>query len=112
MLLFTWTEQQYVQMVYDCGLAYLQNVIGNQNEEVLSYVRKSEVFWNWWKMNWEMRDAEFIEQLPELNLWEEEDEYKNIHNPRTLADAIYLNGQVLQESYAVMIGELNKTVTA
>lgn len=110
--LIGWDEQQYTQFIYDCGLAYLQAVINDESEYIASFIRRNEIYWNWWKMNWEMRDQEFIEQCYG---WDEGiasrvEVYKIINDPRTLAASIYLNGQVLQNSYAVMIEDLHKSV--
>lgn len=110
--LIGWNEEQYTQFIYDCGLAYLQQVVSNESEEILSAIRRSEVFWNWWKLHWEMRDMNFIEicDVWDEGLTERFDLYLNNNHPPTLAQAIYLNGEVLQESYATMIHDLHKSV--
>ena len=110
--LLHWSEQQYNEFVYDCGLAYIQAVIDNESEYIRQFIQRSETYWNWWKMHWEMREKEFIEAC---NGWDEGVEnrlhiYKKTHNPYQLAGALYLNGKVLEESYAVMIEDLHKNV--
>lgn len=109
MKLLGWNEEQYAGFIYNTGIAYLSNYIPNY-PQVVSQITRSEVFWNWWKMHWEKRDKEFMEQCYG---WDEGREYyielyKNLHDASTLAAGIYLNGQVLEESYANMIGCVTK----
>lgn len=110
--LLMWTEDEYMQFVEQCGIKYLQTVVDTEAEYVLQFIRRSETYWNWWKFHWEQRDKEFIEQCYN---WDEGVHsrvafYQQHHNPAVLAAALYLNGQVLQESYASMIEELHKNV--
>lgn len=102
-----WTEEQYSQFIYDCGLAYLWK-IAPEYPQIRSQISKSAIFWNWWKMHWENREKEFLEKVDDLNIMliEPVEEYKELHDPRTLAEAIYLNGQVLQDSYVNLISEI------
>lgn len=110
--LIEWDEQQYAQFIYDCGLAYLQNVISNEYESITKSIISNEIFWNWWKINWEMRDQEFVEKMEIWSIGIEADRevYLNNNDPKILAKAIYLNGLVLQSSYAAMIQDLHKQV--
>jgi hypothetical protein len=114
-----WSEEQYADFMYNCGLAYLQFYIGNEPQEVLSHIRKSKTFWNWWKLHWQKRDEEFFQK------WKEEvidgncnaglewlEIYFEYHDPKTLAAEIYPSGVVLGESYATMIDQLNKEAVA
>jgi hypothetical protein len=107
-----WTEQQYAQFIYDCGLLYLQCVIDEESDLITSFIRRSTIYWNWWKLHWEMRDAEFIEGCEQWAgvIEDHEAVYLNKHHPRTLAAALYLNGKVLEESYCSMVQDLNKAV--
>jgi hypothetical protein len=111
--LTAFTEQEYQQFVYDCGLAYLQSVIDEeQHEYVTQFIRRSIVFWNWWKYHWQRRDQQFIEMCYN---WDEGIEarhqlYLKENEPRKLAAGLYLNGKVLEESYSVMIQDLQKEV--
>lgn len=107
--LLSWTNQQLNQFIYDCGLAYLAEVAAKY-PQVATQISKSERFWNWWKGHWEVRDMEFIETVDEspeaivdpLQL------YKDVHDPKVLASGLYLNGQVLEQSYAALIGKITK----
>ena len=109
MALLLWDENKYAQYVYDCGIAYLNKYLPDY-PQVVRQIIQSKVYWSWWKIHWQKRDLEFMEQCYN---WDEGVEarievYEQLQDPRTLAAAIYLNGQVLQESYAAMIQQLTK----
>lgn len=104
-----WSEQQYTQFIYDCGLAYL-NAFIKDYPAVKTQISKSEIFWDWWKTHWEQREKEFIETIetyPE-SITDIHQQYKAIHDPVELATGIYLNGKVLEESYVNMINDITK----
>ncbi len=107
--LLCWNQQEYADYQYQCGIAYL-DALTPDYPQVNNQIIKSPTFWKWWVQHWENRDAEFIEIIDNSidGIIDPEAEYRELHDPRTLAIAIYLNGQVLQESYATMIGELTK----
>lgn len=102
-----WTDEQYSQFIYDMALAYLNAFIPHY-PQVVEQITASKTFWSWWLGHWQLRDMEFMESI--YNCDEGVDSrievYKSIHDPETLVRAIYLNGVVLQESYAKMIGEV------
>lgn len=110
--LLGWDQQEYADFIYKGGLAYLERYIPAY-PLVVAQISKSLVFWNWWKMHWEKRELQFMEQV--YGLEENRDEmleiYNDLHDARSLAAAVYLNGQVLQESYAEMIGTITKAQT-
>jgi len=120
MALLSQDEKQYNQFVYDCGLAYL-NELAPQYPQVNAEITRSETFWDWWKGHWAVREMEFIETVevfqhdvqikPELLPKVIMDVYKDLHDPKILAGALYLNGQVLQQSYANLIGKITKEQT-
>lgn len=105
--LLGWSEEQYGQFVYDCGLAYMQYIAG-EYPAVYSQIIRSEKFWNWWKRHWEQREKEYLERIDgDMPAYIQPEEiYKEMHDPRTLASAMYLNGQVLQDSYAGLMQEI------
>jgi hypothetical protein len=106
-----WNESEYAQFIYDCGLAYLIYYIGDESEEILSQIRKSRIFWNWWKIHWEKRNEGFMVKLndhSEVEDWLEV--YLETHDPKTLASEIYPSGVVLGESYEAMMRKLRKEV--
>jgi hypothetical protein len=107
-----YTDQQYTQMVYDNALTYLTAFMP-EYPAVHKEITQSVIFWNWWKEHWERRDKEFVEQMTE-NYHSAADciEYhKAIHDPVALASGLFLNGQVLQETYAKMIGDIMNNQT-
>lgn len=106
--LLAWDAQAWAQYVFDCGIAYLQKLMPSY-PQVASQISRQQIFWNWWKAHWEKRDMEFLEKIDESQeaIIDPVAEYRELHDPRTLAEAIYLNGQVLEESYAEMFGKLS-----
>ncbi len=106
-----WKEEQHNQLVYDSALSFLSHYLPMESDYMISCITSSRVFWNWWKMHWNARDQVFTEHYYGLvRLRCAEDLYKELHDPKTLAYEIYPDGQVLSESYAKMIGELNDMV--
>lgn len=110
--LLNWDMQQYSQFIEDCGIAYLEKYIPNY-PQVVKQITRSKIFWNWWKAAWEKRDQQFVEtiDLATDSIIDPVEIYTELHDPRSLAEAVYLNGQVLQESYAEMIGQITKLQT-
>jgi hypothetical protein len=108
--LLGWSAIEYAEFIEDTGIAYLQQLAPNY-PQVVAQITKSKIFWNWWKAHWEKRDMQFVE---ECYCWDEGTEsrvqvYKNHNDAQTLAEALYMNGQVLQDSYPKMIGQLTDT---
>jgi hypothetical protein len=104
-----WTGEQLNLFVYETAEAYLAGFIPSY-PQVVTQIMKSPIFWNWWRSHWKNRDVQFMEKCYG---WDEGSEarievYQNIHDAQTLLHAIYLNGQVLEESYAEMIGQITK----
>lgn len=111
--LLCWSHQKLNEFINECGIAYLVE-IAPKYPQVTDQIARSEIFWNWWKGHWELRDQEFIEtcdESPEAII-DVEQLYKDIHDPAVLAKGMYLNGQVLQQSYAAVIGQITKQQTA
>jgi hypothetical protein len=104
-----WDEGQHAQFVYDCGIAYLENLIP-EYPQIISDISKTRNYWNWWEKHWELRDMEWLEAIEGAYGSNQyfENLYKEHHDPHTLASAIYLNGKVLEESYANLISEITK----
>lgn len=103
------TEDWYNELVIDTGMAYINEQVG-EYPEVKKQIIKSRIFWNWWRSHWQDRDEQFLE---ECETWHTTTEkyrlvYENHNDARTLAAALYLNGQVLQESYAVLMDRIIK----
>jgi hypothetical protein len=113
MALISKDDKQYNQFVYDCGLAYL-NELAPQYPQVTTEITRSETFWDWWKGHWAVREMEFLEiidESPAEAIIDVMQVYNDLHDPKVLAEALYLNGQVLQQSYANLIGKITKEQT-
>jgi hypothetical protein len=107
--LLGWDAGEHNTYIFDCAEKYLSGFIPSY-PQIQSQILKSRVFWNWWRHHFEKRDMEFIEQCWNWNegLNAKVELYKEIHDPRTLVVAVYMSGQVLEESYAQMIGDVIK----
>lgn len=107
--LLQWTADEYNEFVFTEGLAYLKALTPDY-PNVTKQIAKSQLFWNWWRTHWQKRDQQFLE---ECETWTTTTEkyrvvYQNMNDGKTLQAAIYLNGQVLEESYAELIGQITK----
>ena len=103
------TESEYNELVFNTAQLYMDGFCPNY-PQVVSQIMKSSIFWNWWNRHWEDRDKEFIETWNGMgerkaNLLEF---YSEAHDWRTLVEAVYLSGQVLEQSYAEMFGKVTK----
>lgn len=104
-----WSDDQLSNYMYECGLDYLKFYLPHESQYMIHCISSSRIFWNWWKLHWQYRDAAFAEQIYQLMRLDYASEiYADLHDPKTLALSIYPNGMVLEESYNKMIGELNK----
>lgn len=110
--LLGWTKEDHNQYVFDCAEAYLCGFIKDY-PQVQSQLMKSSIFWKWWRTHWEKRDLEFIDHCYGTDDTRQDrvEIYKEHHDPRTLLTAVYLNGQVLEETYAEMISKVTKSQT-
>lgn len=111
------------QMIYEAGLMYLQFATKSSlpylyGEEVADEISRSKTFWNWWKMHWNYRNMAFVE---DMQLAEDRQRnvsaalavqiYRQLHDPLQLIGGLNMNGIVLEDSYARMIGEINDYAT-
>lgn len=108
--LLRWDDDRYSRFLFESGNAYLYAYIKGEAEEVIAQIKRSRSFWNWWKLHWEKRDIAFLDSAESVDWRLARQLYQNLHDAATLAGEIYPNGEVLGESYAKMIGELNKEV--
>jgi len=107
-----WTETDYCQFQYEQGIAYLTHYL-NHDEYSIQVMERHGNFWNWWKNHWTNRDEKFIEQIVNttFSVKDNQELYRDVHDAETLAQCIYPNGVVLNESYADMVTELIKHET-
>lgn len=101
------------QMIYNVGLAYLAHQCHGY-PYVADEISASRTFWRWWMEHWNRRDREFIETLTRVinngQLTEMQTIrtlYFNQHDPIALSCELSINGHVLQDSYASMMGKIN-----
>lgn len=99
------SQQQYANYQYKAGCNYLQHYIPNDPQGIDMLI-ESKLFWNWFKLHWSKRDAEFIQAANGLSQAEAVALFDDIHNPSILAAGIRPNSVVLGESYARLIGQI------
>jgi hypothetical protein len=97
------SETQYANFLFKKGTAYLQAYIP-QDPAGIDMLVDSRVFWAWWRLEWMLRDEQFIASnytgpVPLLRRV-----YASYHRPDELASEISPNGVVMAEGYAKMIG--------
>lgn len=105
--LLQWDSEKHNELVFETGIAYLR-CMTSEYPQVTRQISNTKLFWNWWRSHWQDRDRQFLE---ECETWVTTLEkyrlvYENHNHARTLAEALYLNGQVLQDSYAQLMGDL------
>jgi hypothetical protein len=103
------TEAEYNERVYNTAESYMDG-FAPKYPQVVKQIMQSSIFWNWWQKHWEARDREFIETWDGMGESKENllDFYNETHDWRTLVEAVYLSGQVLEQSYAEMFGKVAK----
>lgn len=108
--LLGWDEERYCWYKYMCGLRYLDAYLKG-DADGKNLLEHSRIFWNWWKLHWTLREESYLEdaeRLDKVKLVTRKKVFFEVHNPFTLAADFHPNSTVLTESYAEMIGELNK----
>lgn len=101
-------ELQYNRLQFEEGVKYLQTYLNGDSASV-AMMEQSRTFWNWWRNHWSNRDELFMtlhEQNPICRTEIARQLYMQYNRGRMLAKSIHPNAIVLNESYAVMIGEL------
>jgi hypothetical protein len=63
--LLGWTFLEYSNIIYDAGLAYLQQYFKGNNEAISKLVVHAD-FWAWWKHQWNIRDHVFVFEMDGL----------------------------------------------
>ncbi len=107
--LLQWDDGRYEKFILESGNAYLYAYIKNESEEIIDQIKRSKEFWNWWKHHWQTRDEAFIASITDCIKKDIARQlYQHLHDPATLAAELYPAGEVLGESYANLIQQLNK----
>ncbi len=104
--LLRWDEMHYKTFQYESGLNYLEEYLKDEYSERI--VSRCSSFWKWWRNHWTQRDYVFMEfeANTTYDLETLREFYRDMHDAKTLAMAIYPNGVIMNESYAVMVTEL------
>jgi hypothetical protein len=74
MELLQWTEEQYCEHKYECGLVYLKVHLGNAGHPItggeagemaddVRIMALSAAFWGWWKLHWMLRENDFLSEI-------------------------------------------------
>ena len=106
------TDDEYANMVERSGYAWLSRLM---DDRLINEVAKIELFWKWWKNQWEIRDREFVRMTNLVQINEAlggktqlyaGSLYNDIHNPYNLI--IIPNTWVHQEILKVLNNEIQK----
>lgn len=109
------TEMELAEYKYDTGLAYLRAAV--KCPSAFAYLEGSKEYWNWWRNQWELRDAAGIPELvsesiayfrkggsvPRIALREG---YDLIHAAGVLLDPRNEEYDPLLRSFNVLVGRL------
>ena len=98
-------ELEYGQFIMDMGLKYLRVNMG-LSEECIALLITDKIFWNWWKVQWYIREANFIEKVKVRNmpLNERVHIHSIVHSPGFLNN--YPHRGVMEDTYAEMMGKM------
>lgn len=104
LILLDGTSEQYNKFQYDMGIKFLELETEGVEADV-SRISNSQLFWGWWKNQWYARDQYFLHISAALCPDTLAIKYQHHNNP----DTICFHTNILQASYANMIGKLIKT---
>lgn len=100
----------------EMGYAYLQEETKGDLSAVKELVYM-KTFWNWWKNQWVIRDKRFLIDVARIRASLHNsiydacsivNTYKQYHNPKAIFFSPHKS--LMQESYARLIGKVNKAV--
>lgn len=116
-----WSEEKMNEFQYDCGIAWLKHYL--QYAADADMVSGTREFWNWWRLQWYLRDKEWL-NLCQQAYWanktggfglspevrekmckvvmpdQRKSMYRLLHQPDVLADERTEEGARLAASYA------------
>lgn len=102
--LIGWDDLTYTTFQYESGLIYLEEtmLLHEYEQKMLS---SDEMFWKWWVNQWNIVDSIMLpvcqRRCHPLSL----KEYINRHS--LAMTSVYPDHELIEESYAKMIGEFN-----
>lgn len=96
-LLLNWTEMQFADYQYKCGIAYLYWYLPC-DEWARQQLERSKLYWNWFKILWTSHDALLVaDQLfSACDCAKRLKDYEWMHDPRSLVNEYKPNSLVLQ----------------
>ena len=109
--LFNWREWngkayqsngQYESLMYERGIEYLESSMYSWEAKMLA---QDELFWKWWKNQWNLRDAALVREIPNMPHVYTVQMYMHHHSVDQMFQ--YPSASMMEESYAKMIGEFN-----
>jgi hypothetical protein len=114
--------QTYAEMQYNCAISYLHFM--GADEVFMNELENNKKFWAWWRNAWFIRDENFLREQEAKSGFAVSDagelvasnddpyiEYLSMNNPYNLASGLTTDGQILQTSYAKMIGNVIDELT-
>ena len=106
-----WSRYKYTILKYAYGEAYLRASLKADEKTIVLLSSKRE-FWNWWKLQWYIRENDFFMCIADeqLNTQQMRCLYHLMNDPVMLATDMSSYGKVMEESYARdLVPVLNKT---
>ncbi|ASZ11075.1 hypothetical protein KTO58_19860 [Chitinophaga pendula] len=102
-------EVEYFSMQFETGLLYLSLII--KDATIRQYIGTSPQYWKWWNNQWLLRDEQLVHRAEFSNyviddagnLCYEQCYYSHYHDAHRLANEIFPNSIVLNDSYAAMV---------
>lgn len=107
MALLNISKQEYCDYKYECGCLYLERIISleyqgrfesRQRADIAHYIG-SAAYWGWWKLQWYMREDEFVCRIRDKRLHVVRYLYKIIHDPINVAKYLPLMGSPLPATH-------------
>lgn len=99
-------EYSYCKFMYDCGLTYLEHYI--RNEIDVKRFERNRIFWNWWKIQWTIREEEFMTYALKHDISFRHFLWDKLHDPLVLVQERTPNGVTLGDSWSVLIGNMRR----
>ena len=102
-----WSEEHYGNFKLDMGIAYLENYLDGDRYMIDAF-KASRAFWNWWRLQWISRERDYLDSREGLGRAYECEVYCEVHSPAFLLNDLEPSGAVMEDAYAVMVGEVIK----
>jgi hypothetical protein len=100
-----WNPVDLLRFQRRMGTQYLQCYIPNDPAGIDMLVA-TDIFWNWWKLEWLIRDKQFLQLTQDCTPQSALSIYVNMHCPDVLIKDVYPSAEVMHRGYNKMIQEL------